>query len=69
MATKSVSIRIEEEMLHKLSYVADYEGRSVNSHVLVLIRDSIKAFEAKNGIIEGKIKSDENVKPARKKDM
>ena len=38
MAIKSVSIRIEEEMLKKLSYVADYEGRSVNSHVLVLIR-------------------------------
>ena len=36
MATKSVSIRIEEEMLEKLDYVADYEGRSINSHVLVL---------------------------------
>ena len=28
MAVKSVSIRIEEEMLRKLGYVADYEGRS-----------------------------------------
>ena len=36
MAIKSVSIRIEEEMLNKLSYIADYEGRSVNSQVLVL---------------------------------
>lgn len=43
MAVKSVSIRIEEEMLRKIAYVADYEGRSVNSHVLVLIRESIKA--------------------------
>mgnify|MGYP000345759300 FL=1 len=34
MAVKSVSIRIEEEMLNKLSFVADYEGRSVNSHIL-----------------------------------
>ncbi len=41
MAIKSVSIRIEEEMLEKIGYVADYEGRSVNSHVLVLIRNSI----------------------------
>lgn len=32
MAIKSVSIRIEEEMLEKLGFVADYEGRSVNSH-------------------------------------
>lgn len=66
MAIKSVSIRIEEEMLSKLSYVADYEGRSVNSHVLVLIRESIRAFEAKNGEIVGNIQPDSNVKPTRK---
>lgn len=66
MAIKSVSIRIEEEMLEKLSYVADYEGRSVNSHVLVLIRDSIKAFEESNGEIAGRISPDDNVKPPRK---
>ena len=40
MAIKSVSIRIEEEMLNKIAYIADYEGRSVNSHVLVLIREN-----------------------------
>ena len=42
MAVKSVSIRIEEEMLKKLTYVADYEGRSLNSHLLVLIRNSFR---------------------------
>jgi len=66
MAIKSVSIRIEEEMLQKLGYVADYEGRSVNSHVLVLIRENIKAFEQEHGPIEGSIDPDENVKPTRK---
>lgn len=66
MAIKSVSIRIEEEMLEKLSYVADYEGRSVNSHILVLIRQSIRSFEEKNGSIEGDIRPDLNVKPARR---
>ncbi|MBR3298921.1 MAG: Arc family DNA-binding protein [Clostridia bacterium] len=66
MAVKSVSIRIEEEMLKKLGYVADYEGRSVNSHILVLVRDAIKAFEAKHGEIEGSVRPAENVKPARK---
>ena len=58
MAIKSVSIRIEEEMLNKIAYVADYEGRSVNSHVLVLIRENIKAFEDANGTIEGDINPD-----------
>ena len=66
MAVKSVSIRIEEEMLEKLGFVADYEGRSVNSHVLVLIRENIKQFEAEHGVIEGPISPDVNVKPPRK---
>ena len=66
MAVKSVSIRIEEEMLNKLAYVADYEGRSINSQVLVLIRQNIKAFEEANGVIDGDISADANVKPAGK---
>ena len=61
MAVKSVSIRIEEEMLKKLNY----EGRSLNSHLLVLIRNSIKAFEAEHGPIEGPIDPGLNVKPGR----
>ena len=67
MAVKSVSIRIEEETLKKLGYVADYEGRSVNSHILVLIRENIQKFEAENGAIDGTIQPDVNVKPTRKK--
>ena len=66
MAVKSVSIRIEEEMLNKIAYIADYEGRSVNSQVLVLIRQNIKAFEDANGSIDGDITPASNVKPTRK---
>jgi len=66
MAVKSVSIRIEEEMLEKIGYVADFEGRSINSHVLVLIRENIEAFEKKHGTIEGSIRPDVNVKPSGK---
>ena len=55
-------------MLKKINYVADYEGRSINSHILFLIRNEIKAFEAKNGTIEiGKpIEPYDNIKPPRK---
>ena len=67
MGVKSVSIRIEEEMLEKIGYVADYEGRSVNSHILVLVRDNIKEFEASHGKIEGQVPPEVNVKPAGKK--
>ncbi len=66
MSIKSVSIRIEKEMLDKIGYVADYEGRSVNSHVLVLIRENIKKFEEEHGPIDGDINPDVNVKPTRK---
>lgn len=66
MAVKSVSIRIEEEMLRKIAHVADYEGRSINSHILVLVRENIELFEAAHGKINGEIQPDINVKPAGK---
>ncbi len=52
MAVKSLSIRIEEETLDKLHVIADYEGRSANSQILVLIRDLIEQYEAKHGEIK-----------------
>ena len=52
MAQKSLSIRIDEEMLHKLHVVADYDGRSANSQILILIRDMILTFEKEHGKIE-----------------
>lgn len=66
MSIKSVSIRIEEEMLKKIGFVADYEGRSVNSHILVLIRNNIKEYENQHGEISGDIPPDVNVKLTRK---
>ena len=52
MGIKNLSIRIDETMLHKLHILADYEGRSANSQVLILIRDAIEAYETKHGKIE-----------------
>ncbi len=54
MAVKSLSIRIDEEMLNKLHVVADYEGRSANSQILILIRDCVEAYEEKHGKINDK---------------
>ena len=51
MAVKSLSIRIDEEMLNKLHVLADYEGRSANSEILILIRDAIEEFEKAHGKI------------------
>lgn len=66
MKVKGVTIRFPQEMLDKIAYVADYEGRSVNSHVLVLVRENIAKFEEQHGKIEGTISPDVNVKPPRK---
>ena len=52
MSVKSLSIRIDEEMLDKLHYVADYKGRSANSQINILIRDCIEQYEEKHGKIE-----------------
>ncbi len=52
MATKSLSIRIDEEMLDKLHVVADYEARSANGQIIVLIRECIERYEAKHGEIK-----------------
>ena len=52
MAIKSLSIRIDEELLRKLHIVADYEGRSANSEILILIRNAVAEYERENGKIE-----------------
>lgn len=51
MAIKSLSIRIDSEMLDKLHVVADYEARSANSQILILIRDCIEQYEERHGEI------------------
>ena len=48
---KHVSVRIDEELLEKLHVVSDYEGRSINKHILVLIRKSIEQYEKEHGKI------------------
>ncbi len=52
MAIKNLSIRIDEEMLDKLHVISDYEARSANGQILILIRNCIEEYEAKHGVIE-----------------
>lgn len=39
-------------MLGKLHVAANYEERSANSQILILIRDCIELYEQKHGVIE-----------------
>lgn len=52
MATKHISIRIDDKVLDKLHVVADYEGRSANSEILILVRDAIEKYEERFGEIQ-----------------
>lgn len=52
MAIKSYSIRIDEELLHKLHIVASYELRSANSEIIILIREAVEKFENEHGKVE-----------------
>lgn len=52
MAIKSLSIRIDDELLNKLHVVADYEGRSANSQILILIRNCVEEYEKAHGRME-----------------
>ena len=52
MAIKNLSVRIDKTMLDKLHVIANYEGRSANSQILILIRDMIEAYEQEHGEIK-----------------
>ena len=64
MAIKGLSIRIDEELLHKIHIVADYEGRSANSQILILIRDAVEAYEATQGKFELEKKKETGLFPS-----
>ena len=48
-----IGIRHDDEELHyKLHFIAKYEGRTANGHILYLIRKNIAEYKAKNGEIK-----------------
>lgn len=48
---KTISVRMDGDMLDKLHYIADYEARSANGQMIILIRECIKKFEEEHGEI------------------
>lgn len=49
---KEFTLRIPEDLLRQLLYVAHAEGRSANNHVLMLLRNNIQYFERAKGKID-----------------
>lgn len=50
--TKHLGLRIDPETHRKLKYIVEFEGRSMNSEILYLIRQAITEHEKKYGKIE-----------------
>lgn len=46
------TVRIDSELLKKFRYVAEYNARSANREIEVLIKQHISEFEQTHGIIE-----------------
>lgn len=44
-----LNLRIPEDVLRKLLYICQAEGRSPNNHILMLLRNNIQYFERAKG--------------------
>ena len=45
------TVRTDRELLQKLKYVAEYNARSANKEMEVIMKRHVEAFEKKNGKI------------------
>lgn len=55
MASKNqpeMTLRIPEDLLRRLLYVSDAEGRSPNNHIIMLLRNNVQYFERAKGRID-----------------
>ncbi len=48
----TVPVRLSEELLRKLLYISEAEGRSVNNQFTLLLRNNIQYFERAKGRID-----------------
>ena len=49
---RNVTIRMSDELLEKLFYVAKSEGRTLNNQFLLMARNSVAYFEKTKGKID-----------------
>ena len=46
------TLRVEQALLDKLGYIAEYEGRTKNKELEQMIKKRIREFEAEHGPVE-----------------
>ena len=47
-----LQVRLPEDLLRRLLYVAEAEGRTPNNHIQMLLRNNIQYFERAKGRID-----------------
>lgn len=45
------TLRVDTELLKKFRFIADYNGRSANKEIAILMKKHVLAFEKKHGKI------------------
>lgn len=51
---KHFGLRVEAELLRKFRFACEYEGRSANAQLLVLMRKFVADYEKSHGAIPAK---------------
>lgn len=51
-ATAKFTLRVDHELLEKFKYVAEYNARSANRELEMLMRNRVEKFEKQKGKIE-----------------
>ncbi|MBQ8552187.1 MAG: hypothetical protein IJ428_05165 [Clostridia bacterium] len=64
---KNVPVRISDDLLEKLYYVANSEGRTLNNQFLLMARNAVAYFEKTKGKIDAKKLA--SVKEAMEKEL
>ena len=46
------TLRVEQELLERLGFIAEYEGRTKNKELEQMIKKRVREFEAEHGKID-----------------
>ena len=64
-----MTLRIPEDVLRKLLYISNAEGRSPNNHILMLLRNNIQYFERAKGRMDAETLREIDLSEYEKKDL
>ncbi len=61
---KTIALRLSDDMLRRLCYIAAAENRTPNNHIIYLLRQNISYFERTHGKIKPQELADVDISAA-----